>query len=123
MAGEGTAVAKIAAAASTTVSAIQGAQAAFTSVTAVAGPIAGAVAAGAAALSGAANVKKILSTKTGLPNDSVSGGGGVSASVPSIPNTPSSRGGVSSDVNAGIITRDTINTDTGRFCSANCISI
>jgi len=121
VAGEGTAISKAAGAAATTISTIQGAQAAFTGMaTAIPGPIGlalGTAAAAAAAVSGFANVKKILTVKSGLPNESsVSGGGAVTASVPSISaGAPisSSRATAIEDVNAGIITRDTSVSDAG----------
>ena len=108
IAGENTAVGKAAAVAATTISTFQGATAAFTGMaTAVPGPIGlalGAAAAGAAVVSGLANVKKILSTKSGLPGEkSVSGGGGGTPAVPQV--TRSARATVTDDVNAGIVSR------------------
>lgn len=90
IAGTNSKVGKMASAASTTISTIQGGVAAFTGMaTAVPGPvgIALGIAASAAALaSGYASVKKILSTNSGLPGDSSSGSvGGEGAAAASVP--------------------------------------
>ena len=79
--GEGTAVGKAAAVASTTIDTYQSANAAYKSVVGipVVGPALAPVAAGVAVASGLMSVKKILSTKT--PGNKSAGGGG----VPNIP--------------------------------------
>jgi hypothetical protein len=108
IAGEQTAIGKAAAVASATVSAIQGAISSYTSLASipVVGPVLGAVAAAAALAAGYAQVKDILSVKSGLPGDS-----GVSASVPSAspPNIPSVPAvqpeNVNPEIGAGIVTR------------------
>jgi len=98
IAGEGTAIGKAAAIASTTISTYQGATAAFASLAGIpiVGPALGAAAAGAAVASGLANVKKILSVDSGLPGGSSSSSSSVSASAPTAPS-----------VNQGIISRET----------------
>lgn len=107
IAGEGTAIGKAAAVASTTINTYASATAAFNSLSGipVVGPALGAVAAAAAVVSGLANVRKILSVDTGLPGGkSVSSGGGVSSSA-SAPSLPTS---VAPTVNEGIVSRDVI---------------
>lgn len=110
LAGEGTAIGKAAAVASTTISTIQGAVAALTGmISTIPGPVGialGAVAAAATAASGFANVKKILSVKSGLPGESTISGGG-NNSIASTPSVPSTRSSVADDVTSGIISRDT----------------
>lgn len=115
IAGEGTAIGKAAAVASTTISTIQSAQASYTGmVQAIPGPVGialGAVAAVAAGVAGALNVQKILAVKSGLPGDTSGGGGNISVSAP-----PQIRADAAEpELNAGIIARDTIDpaTDLG----------
>jgi len=79
IAGEATAVGRIAAATQATIDTYRGAQSAFAQTPG--GIVIKSIAAGLAAATGILNVKKILSTKSGLPNDS-GGGGGVSVPTP-----------------------------------------
>ena len=74
LAGEGSAIGKAAAIASTTISTYQSAQAAYASVVGIpiAGPVLAPIAAGVAVAGGLANIKKILSTKT--PGNKPTGG-------------------------------------------------
>ena len=90
-AGEGSGAAKAAAVASTTISTIQGAQGAFSSLSGIpiVGPALGAVAAAAAVVSGMANVKKILSTPVPKGAKAPSGGGGSTPSIPKVPKADS----------------------------------
>ena len=83
--GEGTAVGKAAAIASTTISTYQSATAAYASVVGipVVGPVLAPIAAGVAVASGLMSIKNILSTKT-PGNKPVPGGGG----APSVPAAP-----------------------------------
>lgn len=78
--GQQSKVGKAAAIAATTIETFKGAQSAFSAMASIpiVGPALGAVAAGAAIASGLANVKKIVSTKSGLPGEG-GGGGGVAA--------------------------------------------
>ena len=80
MLGQQSKVGKAAAIAATTIETFKGAQSAFSAMASIpiVGPALGAVAAGAAIASGLANVKKIVSTKSGLPGEG-GGGGGVAA--------------------------------------------
>jgi len=80
--GEETAAGKAAAIAAATISTYQSATQSYASLSGIPiiGPALGAAAAGAAVVSGLANVKKILATKT--PGASVGGGGSISASAP-----------------------------------------
>jgi len=87
--GKQTKLGKAAAIAETAINTYASATAAFKSLAGipVVGPALGAVAAGAAIVSGLANVKKILAVKSGLPGGDVGGGsaisgGSVSVSVP-----------------------------------------
>lgn len=108
IAGEQTAIGKAAAVASATVSAIQGAISSYTSLAAipVAGPALGAIAAAAALVAGYAQVKDILSVKSGLPGDSGVSASIPSASPPSIPSIPSVQPeNVNPEIGAGIVTR------------------
>ncbi|MFO7864017.1 MAG: hypothetical protein R6U85_08470, partial [Salinivirgaceae bacterium] len=88
IAGENTKVGRIAAATATSINAIQSATAAFAALAPIpiVGPALGAAAAAAALVSGFKNVKKILSTKSGLPGDSGGGGGGGGGG--DVPNPP-----------------------------------
>lgn len=92
-AGEGSGAAKAAAVASTTISTIQGAQGAFSSLSGIpiVGPALGAVAAAAAVVSGLANVKKILSTPVPKGAKPSGGGGGGTPSIPKISKPESSQ--------------------------------
>lgn len=112
IAGEGTAVGKAAAVTQTTISTFQAAQGSYAALSPIpiVGPALGAAAAGAAVVSGIANVKKILATKSGLPGEGKVSGGGVSASVPQ---TSSVRATVADDVNSGIISREAGSVSTG----------
>lgn len=108
IAGKNSKVGKAAAASAATISAIQGATGAFASLSPIpiVGPALGAVAAAAALVSGFANVKKIYSTKSGLPGDS--GGvapppsGAIPSTSSSLPTTPP----VAAEVGQGIVSRD-----------------
>lgn len=107
--GEQTALGKLAAVAQTSVDTYRSATGAFTSFVSppVAGPASvplGYAAAGAAIASGLANVKKILSVKSGLPGES-SGGGGTSVSPGSATTTPAVTT-VNPEIGKGIISRD-----------------
>lgn len=86
--GEQSKVGKMAAIASTTIDTYRAAQAAFASLAGipVVGPVLGGAAAAAAVVSGLANVKKIIKTKSGLPGDS--GGSMPSISSASTISTP-----------------------------------
>ena len=102
IAGEGTAVGKAAAIASTTIDTYVSAQKAYTTQLIPgdpSSPLRAAVAAGAAIAGGLANVKKILAVESGLPGGNKSRGGG-GAGGGSVPRAPS--------VNQGIVSRDTI---------------
>lgn len=109
IAGEGTAVGKAAAIAQTTISTYQAAQGAYASLAPIpfVGPVLGIAAAGAAVAAGIANVKKIVSTKSGLPEGGAGGGGSTPspsiASPTAIPQTP-----ISAQVGQGIISRDSV---------------
>jgi hypothetical protein len=113
IAGEGTAIGKAAAVAQTVISTYQGATGAFASLSPIpiVGPFLGAAAAAAAVVAGLANVRKILSVKSGLPGESsvkgsgVSGGGG-SSSV-SLPSAGSLTESVAPEIGRGIVSRGT----------------
>jgi len=102
IAGEGTGIGKAAAVAQATVSTYQAATGAYASLASipVVGPGLGIAAAAAAVVAGLANVKKILSVKSGLPGDSGGGGSSVGGGGASIPT------GVAPSVNQGIVSRD-----------------
>lgn len=102
--GEATAVGKAAAIAETTFSTFSAAQKAFSSLASipVVGPALGAAAAGAAIAGGVARVKKIASTKSGLPGDK-SGGGGIAGGGSSGGGMPTS---VAPSVGQGLASRD-----------------
>lgn len=102
--GEATAVGKAAAIAETTFSTFSAAQKAFSSLASipVVGPALGAAAAGAAIAGGIARVKKIASTKSGLPGDK-SGGGGIAGGGSSGGGMPTS---VAPSVGQGLASRD-----------------
>ncbi len=107
IAGKNTAIGKAAAVASATINTYQAATGAFAALSPIpiVGPALGIAAAGAAVVAGLANVKKILSVKSGLPGESGGvSGGSVSASIPSAP--VSERANAVDDVNAGIISRE-----------------
>jgi len=110
IAGEGTAVGKAAAIASTTISTYQAATGAYASLAPIpiVGPALGIAAAGAAVAAGLANVKNILSVDSGLPGDSSGGGGSISSSTAAAPQRP---GAIAPTVNQGIISRDSINNN------------
>lgn len=101
--GEGTAVAKAAAAAQATVQALVAANGAFAALAPipVVGPALGAAAAAAALAAGYANVRAIYATDSGLPGDNASGSApaGQVASAPQI-------GTAGAQVGQGIATRD-----------------
>ena len=109
--GEQTKVGKAAAVTSATISALLAANEAYASLAAIpyVGPVLGAAAAAAALAAGYANVDKILSVKSGLPNESggtstkPSGGGGTSSAPPTIVRNISA-----GDINSGIVTRDSL---------------
>jgi hypothetical protein len=107
IAGEGTAIAKAAAVAETTINTYKSATAAYSALAGIpiVGPVLGAVAAGAAVAAGIANVKKILSVKSGLPGE----GGGSGASTPSASSaSPTNQRpqAVAPEIGRGIISRD-----------------
>ena len=83
--GENTAIGKAAAIAETTINTYASATAAYKSLAGVpvVGPALGIAAAAAAVAAGIANVKKIISVKSGLPGDS--GAGGMPTSITSTP--------------------------------------
>ena len=117
IAGEGTAVGKAAAVASTTIATYQSATQAFSAMSGIpiVGPVLGAVAAAAAVASGIMNVKKILSVKSGLPGDSGGGGGGsASAAIPAT-TAPEAmiKQSVNPEIGAGIVSRSTAVADSG----------
>jgi hypothetical protein len=112
LAGEGTAIAKAAGVAETSINTFKAAQGAYSALAGIpiVGPALGAVAAGAAVVAGIANVKKILAVDSGLP-----GGSSVSASTPSASNaapTPQRPGAVAPTLNQGIISRDALSNIT-----------
>ena len=82
--GKNTAVGRAAAVAQTSIATYQSATESYKAMSGipVVGPALGFAAAGVAVAAGLVNVKKILSTKSGLPGDSGGGGGGISGSVP-----------------------------------------
>lgn len=102
--GEATAVGKAAAIAETTFNTFSAAQKAFSSLASipVVGPALGAAAAGAAIAGGVARVKKIASTKSGLPGDK-SGGGSIAGGGSSGGGMPTS---VAPSVGQGLASRD-----------------
>jgi len=108
IAGEGTAIAKAAAVAETTINTYKSATAAYSALagTSPVGPFLGAAAAAAAVVAGLANVRKILSVKTDLPGSSSIGTG----TVPSIGSaTPAATraAAIAPEINQGIISRST----------------
>ena len=117
IAGEQTAIGKAAAAASATISAIQGAVATYTSLASLGpwGVALGVVGAAAALATGYAQVKQILAVKSGLPGDTgggasmPSGGGGYSAAGSSAGSASqkASMQSTSASVGQGIVSRDT----------------
>ena len=114
LAGENTKVGKAAAAASTTISTIQGSVAAFTGMTSsIPGPVGiglGLAAAAAALASGYRSVKEILSTNSGLPGDGSPSVGGQGATPPSITATaPTLPQSVNPSLGQGIISRQVDN--------------
>ena len=108
LAGKNSKVGRIAAATAATISAIQGATSAFASLAPIpiVGPVLGGVAAAAALASGYANVKKIMSTKSGLPGDS--GGGAPSPSGVNKPAAFSATTNPQNDINRGLASRNVI---------------
>jgi len=110
IAGENTGVGKAAAVASATINTYQAATGAYAALSPIpiVGPVLGITAAGAAVASGIANVKKILSTKSGLPGEKNVSAPGLSTSTQSNP-VASIRSNVADDVTSGIISRDTTN--------------
>ena len=114
LAGENTKVGKAAAAASTTISTIQGSVAAFTGMTSsIPGPVGiglGLAAAAAALASGYRSVKEILSTNSGLPGDGSPSVGGQGATPPAITATaPTLPQSVNPSLGQGIISRQVDN--------------
>lgn len=111
--GEQTAIGKAAAVAETTVNTYRGATAAYTALAGipVVGPALGIAAAAAAVAAGLANVKKILSVKSGLPGDN--------ASAPGISANTGAGGATSAalaapTVNQGIISRETVTQNSAQ---------
>lgn len=122
IAGEQTAIGKAAAVASATISTIQGAINSYNSLSAipVVGPVLGAVAAAAALVAGYAQVKEILSVKSGLPEPGVSasapgGGGSAFSGVAASANVP--RQTTSASVGQGIVSRDVDNQTSNAISS------
>jgi len=108
IAGEQTAIGKAAAVAGTTIATIQSAVNSYNALSGIipTGPVLGATAAAAALASGYAQVKNILSVKSGLPGDSGVSASIPSASPPSIPSIPSVQPeNVNPEIGAGIVTR------------------
>jgi len=107
IAGENTAVGKAAAVASTAISTYQAATSSYASLAGIpiVGPALGAVAAASAVVSGLANIKKILSVKSGLPGEGSVSGSGIGGSA-----TPPAVATVNPEIGAGIVSRDTIST-------------
>jgi hypothetical protein len=110
IAGEGTAIGKAAAVAEASVSSVLGAQQAFAAAQIIPPPfgqiIGGANAAAALAV-GAANVRKILSVKSGLPGDkSVSGNVPTASTGVGGGNIPNQAQNVNPEIGKGIATRD-----------------
>jgi len=109
IAGEQTAIGKAAAVASTTITTLQSAVSSFQDFASTGTPAGyglGIVAAGAALVAGYAQVKSILSVKSGLPGDS-SKGGSVPSSGAAMQSMPSvSREMTSASVGAGIVSRE-----------------
>jgi hypothetical protein len=106
--GKQTAIGKAAAVAETAVNTYRGATAAYAALAGVpvVGPALGIAAAAAAVVAGLANVKKILSIKSGLPGDS---GGG--QSIPTGGGVPASTQGAdltAPTINQGIVSRDAL---------------
>lgn len=104
IAGENTAVGKAAAVAATAISTFQAATSSYASLASIpiVGPVLGAAAAAAAVVAGLANVKKILSVKSGLPGE-----GSVSAPGISGGSEPTPVATINPEIGAGIISRDT----------------
>lgn len=104
IAGENTAVGKAAAVAATAISTFQAATSSYASLASIpiVGPVLGAAAAAAAVVAGLANVKKILSVKSGLPGE-----GSVSAPGISGGSEPAPVATINPEIGAGIISRDT----------------
>lgn len=103
LAGEATAIGKTAAIAQTAINTYLGAQSAFAQTPG--GIVIKSFAAAAAVATGLANVKKILSIKSGLPK-SGGGGGGGGASISGGGSTPSIPTTITPDIGAGIVSRD-----------------
>lgn len=125
IAGEQTAIGKAAAVASATISTIQGAVNSFTSLSSipVVGPALGAAAAAAALVAGYAQVKEILSVKSGLPgegNVSASAPTGGASNAPNIPVSTAPRETTAGSVGQGIVSRDT--QDQSSAAVANGVS-
>jgi hypothetical protein len=108
IAGEGTAIAKAAGVAETTINTYKAAQGAYSALAGipVVGPALGVVAAAAAVAAGIANVKKILSVKSGLPGGDKGGSASISASSASA--APTKLTTSAPTVNQGIVSRDTL---------------
>lgn len=102
IAGEGTAIAKAAAVASTTIAAFVSASEAYKATvgTPIIGPIAAPIAAAAALAAGMANVRAILAVKTTLPG---SRGGSGSIGTPSTPAPPAMQ---APELGRGLVQRD-----------------
>jgi len=115
--GKQTAIGKAAAVAQTTITTIQSGVNSFNSLAPIpiVGPALGAVAAAAAVASGYAQIKKILSVKSGLPGENkgassgggLAGGGGASPNIPQVP-----RETVQGSVGSGIVSRESGNNTT-----------
>lgn len=115
--GEQTKLGKLAAAASATVSAIQGGVSALTGmIEAIPGPVGialGAVAAIGVLAAGYAEVKKIYAVNSGLPGDSGGGGGSMPSGGMSAISAPSvTASTVAPSVGAGIVSRNATDTAT-----------
>lgn len=106
--GQQSKVGKAAAIAATTIETFKGAQSAFSALAPIpiVGPALGATAAGAAVTSGLANVKKIVSTKSGLPGEGGGGGGGAAGGGVSMPVS------VAPSIGQGLASRESVANQT-----------
>jgi hypothetical protein len=112
IAGKETAIGKAAAVAETSINTFKSATGAFSGmVSAVPGPVGialGIAAAAAAVAMGLANVKQILSVKSGLPGDSGGGGSSISGSGGGTQAATVVRNVVNPEIGQGIISRSTL---------------
>lgn len=115
IAGEGTAVGKAAAVAAATINTYQAATGAYASLAPIpiVGPGLGIVAAAAAVAAGIANVKKILSVKSGLPGDDSSGSASIDSSAASGSAAIQLPTATSPTIGQGIVSRETSDMSAG----------